>query len=406
MEIKKRAVALLLCLVMALSGCASQPGEKKKSENTASEQGKPEEPEQSEKVEKTPEQVKLDMIQPSAYNNIDGLALEPGTYLSVIGKAASGAFWEEVKRGAVQAVDDINKRLGYEGKDKVKVVYSGPEEAENVDEQVNILDEELARYPSAVAISIVDTQACEVQFDLAAESDIPVVAFDSGSDYKGLMSMVSTDNQKASAEAADRMADAVGSGEVVMVVHDSKSETGKVRENAFAEEMKNYPDIQISAVYHTDELKQIIADEINAGTYATGDAQPTGAALEEEEKTDPETITTEDMTSYIIKRHPQMKGCYATNSTTVEAMREAFDREGNTNVTLIGYDADEAEIKSIRDGSIAGLIVQNPYGMGYASVVAAARSALALGNEARVDTGYIWVTKDNLEEEEVEKMLY
>ena len=36
-------------------------------------------------------------------------------------------------------------------------------------DRINILDEELARYPIAVGISVVDATACEVQFDLAAE---------------------------------------------------------------------------------------------------------------------------------------------------------------------------------------------------------------------------------------------
>ena len=90
----------------------------------------------------------------------------------------------------MQAAEDINRELGYEGDDEVKVTYSGPAESNNVDEQVSILDEELDRYPVALGISIADMQACEVQFDLAAESDIPVVAFDSGSDYQGLMATV------------------------------------------------------------------------------------------------------------------------------------------------------------------------------------------------------------------------
>ena len=63
-------------------------------------------------------------------------------------------------------MDDINEALGYKGDDKVRMVYSGPSENGNVDEQVNILDEELARYPAAVAISIIDSQSCDVQFDL------------------------------------------------------------------------------------------------------------------------------------------------------------------------------------------------------------------------------------------------
>ena len=44
--------------------------------------------------------------------------------------------------------------------------------------------------------------------------------------------------------------------------------------------------------------------------------------------------------------------------------------------------------------------------MGYATVVAAARSVLELGNEAQVDTGYTWVTRENIEDESIQKMLY
>lgn len=37
---------------------------------------------------------------------------------------------------------------------------------------------------------------------------------------------------------------------------------------------------------------------------------------------------------------------------------------------------------------------------------AAARSALSMGNESVVDTGYTWITKSNLNDNEVKKMLY
>ena len=93
-----------------------------------------------------------------------------------------------------QAVADINTNLGYKGNDKVKLVYSAPETENDVDDQVNILDEELARYPVAVGIAAVDSGACEVQFDLAAENGIPIVAFDSGTDYRNIVSMIDTDN--------------------------------------------------------------------------------------------------------------------------------------------------------------------------------------------------------------------
>lgn len=40
--------------------------------------------------------------------------------------------------------------------------------------------------------------------------------------------------------------------------------------------------------------------------------------------------------------------------------------------------------------------------MGYATVVAAARAALEIGNEATVDTGYVWVDKENMDDPERE----
>ena len=59
-----------------------------------------------------------------------------------------------------------------------------------------------------------------------------------------------------------------------------------------------------------------------------------------------------------------------------------------------------------RENGISGLIVQNPYGMGYATIVAAARAALAQGNEAVVNTGYLWVDAENIDSDEAQRLLY
>lgn len=403
MKMKKSMIIVLFGMILALSACA--PKEEKKEEKP--EQTVEQQEEKEEKEDKV-YQAKLDAITPSAYSNADGIKLEKGSYISVIGKSADGEFWKEVERGAEQAVSDINANLGYEGNDKVKLTYNGPSEAENVDEQVNILDEELARYPVAVAISIVDTQACEVQFDLATENDIPVVAFDSGSDYKGLMAMVSTDNRKAAKEAAQHMSELMEQGgEVIIVAHDSKSETASIREKVFKKAVKkNYPQLSIGGTYRLDEMKKTVADEVNAGNYKLDGGEPSGKELNEEEKITEEVVTQENIVDYILKKHPNVKGCYATNGETATAVVNGLDRMNLENVSVIGYDLGLEEQKAMKEGKISGMAVQNPFGMGYASVIAASRAALKMGNEAEIDTGYIWVTKDNLEGEEVQKMLY
>lgn len=353
-------------------------------------------------------QASLNPIMPSAYRDVRGLELEKGTYISIIGKSEATAFWKEVRNGVMQAAEDLNQELGYSGNDRIKVTYNGPAKSEDIDEQVNILDEELARYPVAVAIAITDARACEVQFDLAAENNIPVVAFDSGSDYKGLMAMVSTDNEASAKEAAKHMAEAVGEeGEIVIFSHDSKSKTAGVREQVFAETLKEqYPNMTVAGVYRLDEMKRNVSDEVNKGVYRLDDAEPSGTELAEEEKIKAEDVTRDNIVDYILKKHPNVRGCYATNGETAVSTVEGLRRRSMSGISVIGYDADEEEVKAVKEGGITGLVVQNPYGMGYASVIAAARAALGMANEANIDTGYVWLTKENIKSEDIEKMLY
>ena len=392
-------LAVMLCVAMLACACVAPE---------SSENKEPESSDNKQQVEEKEYQGKLDQIEPSAYDNVEGLHLEAGSYISIIGKAEEGQYWNEVKKGVDQAAADINEYLGYEGKDKVKVTYSGPETEDNVDEQVNILDEELARYPIAVGISITDANACEVQFDLAAENDIPVVAYDSGSAYQGLMATVSTDNAAAAREAATKLAKLIGdSGEIILFVNDSKSKTSLDRENAFREEIQNnHPNITIVESYHLDQLEdmqKIVADEINAGTYQIDEES---AEAESDVQIAPADITEEDVIDYVLAKHPDIKGCFASNAPTVKKAIAGLERAEADDVMVVGFDADEEEKKALSDGRIEGLIVQNPFGMGYATVVAAARAALDMGNEAFVNTGYTWVTADNLEDENIQKMLY
>ena len=167
-----------------------------------------------------------------------------------------------------------------------------------------------------------------------------------------------------------------------------------------------YPDTPVAGIYHLDEMKKVISNEVNKGAYRFDEEEPSGTELPEGEKIKEEDITRENIIDYILKKHPDVKGCYATNGEAVVSVVEGLKRLGMEGVQVVGYDADEAEVEALREGKIAGLVVQNPFGMGYASVIAASRAALGMANEAYIDTGYLWVTKENLDSKEVQKMLY
>lgn len=393
---KKRCkiTALLLSISLMICACANTTEEEKKPVSQKVENQGQQDPKEKE------HQGKLDEIVPSAYNNAKGLALEPGTYISIVGKGSDNNFWKEVIKGVEQAEEDINEELGYTGNDKVKVTFSSPEETDNVDEQVSILDEELARYPIALGISIADVQACEVQFDIALENNIPIVAFDSGSSYEGIQAMISTDNSAAGVLAAKQIADMIDkSGQIIMFVHESDSEAAIARMKSFRKEIKSkYEDISIVKIVNWDDLEELkdeIIGEVQAGNYEL--------VIED---VDADNITNADVVDYILTKYPDVKGCYATNSATTQLFVEGLERREMHDVSVIGYDAGDDQLQALRDGKIDGLIVQNPFGMGYAAVIACARAGLSIGNEAFVNTGYTWVTKENMDTKDVQKLLY
>ena len=392
MKKSKRITAFALSFALVLSGCAN---------GNATEDKEKEEVVQEETVEEA-FRYKLDEIVPSAYGNASGLELEPGTYISIIGKSAEGAFWEEVKAGVKQAAADINAELGYDGGDKVKVTFSAPEEVDNVDEQVSLLDEELARYPIAVGISIADVQACDVQFDIAMENNIPVVAFDSASDYQSLAAEISTDNTAAGKFAAKQLAEMIGGeGQVVMFVHESNSEAATDREEGFKKVIKeNYSDIEIVEVIHLDDLKELkyeIADQVTRGNYELEGFESISNAGD---------LTKDDIADYIFAKYPDLKGCYTTNEASGQTAAGGLSRLEEEDVCVVSFDAGSRQVESLQNGEFDGLVIQNPFGMGYAAVIAAARAGLSLGNEAFVDTGYTWVDRNNMENEDIKNLLY
>ena len=394
-------------------------------------------------AERLPYQDNLDLISPAAYSEIDGLDLEPGTYISVIGKEENSPYWQQVKAGVEQAADDLNEILGYSGNDSLKITFNAPSDGEDIDEQVNILDEEMARYPDVIAIASIDEEASAVQFDLATENGIPIVAFDSGNAYQGIQSTCRTDNTKAAAEGASKLCEAIGdSGEIALIVHDAVSENGKERENGLKEEIENsHPGVTVAETIYMDDLdglkREAAAQQLGFNLeeiMAAAEAQESGQentpaegqetssgetaeeqTAEEEQQSEKleqvnslvESMSDADAVAYALEKHPDLKGCFGTNDDSTQLAVEALSQaERIDSVTVMGFDAGSAQLSSLESGDVDGLIVQNPFGMGYAAVIAGARTVLEIGNEAEVDTGYIWVDQENMEDESIQAFLY
>jgi ABC-type sugar transport system, periplasmic component len=309
------------------------------------------------------------------YSSIETLHLGPGTKISVVLKESKNNYWNEVAAGIQKAVDDFNEMLEYKGSDKIQVVFDSPSIGKDVEQQIYIIDTVLAENPDILCLAVIDMDSCTAQVEAAKENGIPIIFIDSAVESEDIEVVCATDNYKAGREAAMKLAEGIQNrGEVAILAHISITETSKSRLNGFQDEIEeNYPDIEIVKISY-DESRELDVDLVG-------------------------------IASEVMKEYPSLKGYFSTNETMTAAMLEA-SKNNEGEIVLVGFDSGEALQEAVRDGSLYGFIAQNPYAMGYVSVVAGARAFLNRENDSVINTGHIWVNQQNIDEEEIQKYLY
>ena len=289
--------------------------------------------------------------------------LTQGTYIAVVAKGLNSSYWNNVKKGSEMAIKKLNEELGYTGNDKVRLTFEGPANNSDVDSQINIIDAVLADNPTILCLSAVDMQSCNAQLETAQENGIPVVIIDSGVENNLIAAACATNNYNAGVEAAKKMSDVVGnSGEVAVMAHQATAQSSIDRVKGFTEEMtNNHPDIKIVETSYESEDK-----------------------------------TVKEIVSKVLMDHPELSGYFGTNENMAVGVMDAMEEADNDKVKLIGFDSGEAQQEAVKNGKEYGMICQNPYGMGFASMVAAARLAAHLPVDTYISSGFQWIDKNSI----------
>jgi ribose transport system substrate-binding protein len=112
------------------------------------------------------------------------------------------------------------------------------------------------------------------------------------------------------------------------------------------------------------------------------------------------------VTENMLTANEDLAGIFACNEPGAIGAAQVLKQRGLAGeVKLVAFDAADAEIDALKEGVIQALIVQNPYKMGYEGVKAAI-DAIEGREVDDIDTGVVVVTQDNLEEEEIQNLLY
>lgn len=306
------------------------------------------------------------------YTSLEEINLEAGSHIAVVVKSTKNGFWTSVKRGMDAAVADLNEKLGYKGDDKIKLTFEGPSDETDVEDQINIIDAVLGENPDVLCLSAIDMDSCQAQLEAAEENGIPVIVLDSGVKTGNVNATCVVDNYQAGVQAAVKLADTIGgSGKIAVMTHVESAQNCQEREQGFTETIaEKYPDIEIVNISHQNE----------------------------------ETSVSE-MAESVLKLFPYVKGYFCTNENVSGDVLDAISASGKE-VAVVGIDAGKKQKDAIKSGKEVGVLVQNAYGMGYATVVAAARAALGLENDESINPGMEWIDSENISDERYANYLY
>ena len=411
---KKAIAAAFLCIMLTtgmISGCAErEPESEAAQENTGAEQSqetqdsqeKPEESQEetAEKEENAQdkestgeeeqeagdqegsqdrdmaEDLAMSVLKDQAgtvdYTSLEELTPEAGSRIAVVLKSTRDEFWTTVRDGIEDAAKALNEKMGYTGEDQITVSFDGPADDSDVEKQIDLIDTVLSENPTILCIAAIDRQSCEAQLEMAAENDIPVVMLDSGVEKGPISALCATDNYAAGAEAARKMAEAIGDeGQIAVMTHTESAQTSQDREKGFTDEIsKNHPNIEIVNISHEND-----------------------------------DFTMEKMADAVFTLYPEVEGYFCTNEDGSEAVLDAVNAAGKE-ITVIGFDSGEQQQNAVKNGTELGCFAQNPYGMGYSAVIAGVRADQNLAVDTFINTSYQWIDSSNLENEEYSSYLY
>jgi ribose transport system substrate-binding protein len=122
-----------------------------------------------------------------------------------------------------------------------------------------------------------------------------------------------------------------------------------------------------------------------------------------------DATTGRDVMVDIIASYPELRGVFVSNPIMAKGAAEALV-EHKTNKTgdkinLVVFGSDDQLVKFLKDGTIAALVVQDPFRMGYDGVKIALAASKGEQVPTSVDTGATVITKANMNSARSQELL-
>ena len=292
--------------------------------------------------------------------------------IAVVPMGTTHQYWKLIHAGAKKAQAELQAQ-GLE----VELIWKGPLREDDRDQQVQVVENFMARRVSGIVLAPLDMRALVAPVDQAVAAGIPVVIVDAPLNSKAPVSTIATDNYHSGRLAAQRLSELLGGqGNAILLRVQVGSGSCEAREQGFLDELaENHPGIKV----------------ISSNQHG-GATRNTALAASQ---------------NLLMRYGREVNGIFAPNESTAAGMLLALDNVGlgKGKVKLIGYANSEVFADALRAGDLQGLVLQDPVKMGYLGVKYVVQVLRGEKVPERVDTAVVMATPENVDQPEVKALI-
>src|SRR5882762_6009911 len=292
--------------------------------------------------------------------------------IAVIPKGTTHEFWKSIHAGANKAAQELSAQGT-----PVDVIWQGPLREDDREQQIQVIEGFISKGVNGIVLAPLDNRALVRPVEDAKRAGVPTVIIDSGLESSQIASFVATDNRKGGSLAADRMGELLnGKGKVLLLRYMEGSASTHDREAGFVQRLKEkYPGIEL----------------ISSDQYA-------GATRDTAKRTSENLLN---------RFADQIQGIFTPNESSTAGMLLALQDIGKAGkITFVGFDASDVFVEAMKTRQLHGIVVQNPFNMGYLGVRTMVDQLQGKTIEKRIDTGVTMVTLDNLNTPDIQTLLH
>jgi ribose transport system substrate-binding protein len=286
----------------------------------------------------------------------------------IIVKESASPYWQSVLAGARKAGQELGIALS----------EFGTQSGSDVNAQIGLLQMAVASNPAAILIAPMQSTAFQMPIEEGAKKT-KIVSLGSAADGASAIPRVGTDNMKAGGIAADGLAAAITrtygdtEGNVAII-------TSRPSVRSLDQRTKGFKDV-VAAKYRALD---IVADKVADG----------------------EPATVRRIVKELVAGTPDLRGILVADTImTPVVWQGVLDGKASDKINIVGFGASAELVKLMQADVIAGLVLEDPFRIGYEGVRSALAAAHGESVKPRVDTGVTLITKATMNSPRSQELL-